>query len=56
MLVVHGWTSSSPPRVSLDGAELAADVGFFASVDESADQAWITLRGRLSGTHDVQVF
>ncbi|MBX3224096.1 MAG: hypothetical protein KF795_26510 [Labilithrix sp.] len=49
--VVHGYTAATPPAtVTLDGTTLTADQSYFASVNTAAQELWITLNSRLSGT------
>lgn len=56
VVVLRGYTAASPPtRVSLDGQALAADVDYFASVDEAGDALWLTLRRELTGTVALRV-
>lgn len=53
---VRGWTSDAPPaRVTIDGAELAPDAGYYASVDAGADVLWITLARDIEGEHVLAI-
>jgi hypothetical protein len=55
LLIVTGFTGSTPPSVTLDGAAQRADIDYFMSVDAKSQQLWITLRGALSGSHEISV-
>ena len=56
VLVLRGWTSAQPPaRVTVDGQELAADAGYFASVDDAGDRLWLTLRASVRDGTAVRV-
>ena len=49
--VIHGYTAATPPAtVTLDGTALSADQSYFASVNATAQELWMTLNYRLSGT------
>jgi hypothetical protein len=56
VVVLRGYTDATPPpRVTLDGQALTADVDYFASVDESGDALWLTLNRALTGTVTLRV-
>jgi phage-related protein len=42
-----------PARLSLDGTELVADQGYFASYDAYSDTVWLTLNRVWSGSHTL---
>lgn len=50
LLIVSNYTSPlAPDTVMLDGAALAADADYYASVRTSANELWITLNRNLTG-------
>ncbi len=56
VVVLRGYTAATPPpRVTLDGQALTADVDYFASVDEAGDALWLTLNRALTGTVTLRV-
>jgi hypothetical protein len=54
---LRDYAAGAPPsRVTLDGAPLAADVDYFASVDTASSSLWITLGSALAtGSHTLAV-
>lgn len=55
VFVVRGYTATTPPRVTLDGATLAADADYFASLDDAGDAVWITFARSFTGAAHVSI-
>jgi hypothetical protein len=55
VLVIHDYTQSEAPKVRIDGKPAVSQVDFLPSVDVSRKLLWITLRGALSGKHEVAI-
>ncbi len=52
---VVGYTAAGPASVRVGGAALAADSGYFASVDSASKVLWLTLNGTITGTTSVEI-
>jgi hypothetical protein len=52
IFLVHG-VGAVPATVTLDGAPLTADSGYFASLDTANQVLWLTIRTEWSGSHTL---
>ena len=55
MLVVHGYTGSVTPTVTIDGSAISAGDGFYASYRSDTQDLWLTINRTLSGTATLQI-
>lgn len=56
IFVLHNYTSPNPPTsVTLDAAPLAADAGYYATVDPVGLRLWITLNSDWAGSHPLVI-
>jgi hypothetical protein len=56
ILVVHGYTGpATPTHLLIDGAEMAAGTDYFVSYNSGAQELWVTLNKKFSGTHTIQI-
>src|SRR4029077_20737074 len=49
LIIVSNYTGAFPPTVTLNGAPLTSDVGYFGSIRTAPNELWITLNADLAG-------
>ncbi|MBX7116436.1 MAG: hypothetical protein K1X64_19080 [Myxococcaceae bacterium] len=55
LLRFNGFTAAQLSKVTVDGQALAADTGYFATVDAPSQTVWLTLNGVVSGPAVVHI-
>lgn len=55
IFVLHNYSAALPGSVTLDGAPLAADADYFATLDAANSRLWITVNRAWSGSHSLAI-
>jgi hypothetical protein len=55
VLCLGGYAAAVAPALKIDGVTRVADADYLLSLDTTARQVWITLRGEWSGTHTLEI-